>query len=56
MNLKKEVEERIASFLDRCRVCLEETQKLYPLVGPITNVDTTISHMIASCAGLEVNT
>lgn len=39
---------------DKCRVCLEKSSKLYPLEGPILNVDVYISTMISYCTSIEV--
>lgn len=43
-----------ASVENICRVCLEESDKLYPLLGTIPNVDEDISSMIKYCTLIEV--
>ncbi|KAJ8971105.1 hypothetical protein NQ314_000887 [Rhamnusium bicolor] len=37
-----------------CRACLESSQKLYPLVGTVTNVDINIATMISYCISKEL--
>lgn len=37
-----------------CRACLEPSEKMYPLLGNVINVDVNIATMISYCTSKEV--
>ncbi|XP_028133969.1 zinc finger protein 354B [Diabrotica virgifera virgifera] len=41
--------------LYKCRVCLDDVERLYPLEGPIANCDVDIATMITYCTSIEID-
>ncbi|KAJ8951890.1 hypothetical protein NQ318_019867 [Aromia moschata] len=37
-----------------CRICLEKSSKMYPLIGPILNVDVDVKTMLNYCTSVEL--